>query len=248
MTVAAPPVLSGSADARLRQLYGYLFQLSEGLNIALTEVEEDRGLVRQAVDRLEQGDKAQSAQELRALIVNTAQIVRTELDRLETRLQSQLTAVSEQWGSFQETVDTTITATAKEVVQSYGYESKLTSLQEQAAGFSAYQLKTEGYIRQGFIDYDENGLPILGIAIGQNLKSVTVTVDGEEYEQFDGGQSCAFYTAEKVSFRIFGQEVAYVSNRKLYIGDVEITGNVALGGNWQISTARGFGVKWIGGA
>ena len=52
--------------------------------------------------------------------------------------------------------------------------------------------------------------------------------------------------ADRVSFRVNGTEVAYVSNRKLYIHDVEITGDVILG-SWHLSTGSGFALKWIGG-
>ena len=103
-------------------------------------------------------------------------------------------------------------------------------------------LMSTGFIRQGFIDYDEHGVPIIGVAIGQNLKSTTVTVDGQTVEQFDSAQSCAFYTSEKVSFRIGGNEVAYISNRKLYILDAEVTGS------WLMSHgSAGLTLRYIGG-
>lgn len=220
-----------------------MFRLSELLNIAVAGSQPTAVSTGQPAAAAKE---SQSTSELRSLIVNTAGTVRREMDKLETTLNSSYEALSEDWGTYRETMESTITATAESILQEYGFASSIETLQTEAAGFSAYQQRTEGYIKQGFIDYDAAGMPIIGIAIGQNLKSTTVTVNGTDYEQFDSTQSCAFYTAEKVSFRIHGQEVAYVSNRKLYIGDVEITGSAVIG-PWMIDTARGFTIKWIGG-
>lgn len=246
--IETPPVLTGSADARLRQVYAYLYRLSEHLNVALQQVGGTSAPTVPALPTAPptSSTAAKTYNELRALVVNTAEIIRSEMDTLETRLQADYEAVSGQWGTFRETIDTTVTETAREVVREYDYDSAIETLQQQAAGFEAYRVSSEGFIRQGFIDYDSSGVPILGIAIGQGLKGTKVTIDGTEYEQFDNVQSCAFYTAEKVSFRINGQEVAYVSNRKLYIGDMEVTGAVTLN-NWLLTSAGGFVIKWIGG-
>ena len=104
---------------------------------------------------------------------------------------------------------------------------------------------TEGFIRQGFIERDENGVPIIGIAIGKGLTGVETVVDGQKVLELDETQSCVFYTAERVSFRIGGREVAYLSNRKLYVADVEITGGLWLG-RWLLEGSDGFTVRFIG--
>lgn len=254
LKVETPPTLTGSADQQLRVMYSYLFRLAENLNVALSNLNEDNF---SSAVQLTQGSNtgavsggsssSNTYNELRALIVNTAEVINSELDMLQLELNSKYEAVSNEWGAFQENIDATIEATAGEVIQKLNYDSKIETLEQQAAGFSEYQVKTEGYIKSGFIEYDESGVPIIGIAIGQGLTSVKVNINGEEYDQFDASQSCAFYTAEKVSFRINGQEVAYVSNSKLYIGDVEITGSIVLGGKWMITTTSGFKVQWIGG-
>lgn len=255
LKVETPPNLTGSAEQQLRMVYSYLFRLAENLNVALSNLNEDNFSsavqLTQSYNAVSVNSGGSSAgdtyNELRALIVNTAEVINSELDVLQMEMNSKYNAVSSEWGAFQENIDTTIEATAGEVIQKLNYDSKIETLEQQAAVFSEYQVKTEGYIKSGFIEYDESGVPIIGIAIGQGLTSVKVTIDGEEYDQFDASQSCAFYTAEKVSFRINGQEVAYVSNSKLYIGDVEITGSIVLGGKWLVTTTNGFKIQWIGG-
>lgn len=256
--IETPPALKGLPEQQIAQMYSFLFRLSENLNIALNSLNEDN--YKSAINLQENNVISNSGSsegiserlsnsynELRALITNTANIVNSKIDVVRQNFESNYTAMSETWGTFQENISSTIEATAQSVIQSYNYDAQIQALNEAAAGFSEYQINTEGYIRQGFIDYDESGVPILGIAIGQGLKSTTVTVSGEEYEQIDSTQSCAFYTASKVSFRINGQEVAYISNRKLYIGDVEINGDIILREDWLIGTSNGIAIKWIGG-
>lgn len=251
--IESPPVLSGQSETQIKELSSYLFRLAEMLNVALNNLDENNFSSATETSSSKAGKSPQSIEvttsynELRGLISNTAQIVNVEIEKMKTELEQQYVAMSNDWGTFQENISSTIEATAESVVQSYNYDSELQALNEQAAGFSAYKISTEGYIRQGFIDRDENNIPIVGIAIGQGLKATAVTINGTEYQQIDSTASCAFYTATKVSFRINGQEVAYVSNRKLYIGDVEITGSVVLGSKWQISTNSGLTIKWIGG-
>lgn len=256
LKVETPPNLTGSPEQQLKIVYSYLFRLSENLNVALSNLNEDNfSSAMQLSDTSSNGGQgggtgkntAAAYNELRALVVNTAEIIRSEIDVLQIELNSQYDAISGEWGAFQENIDTTIEATATEVVQQFNYDARLETLETEAAGFSEYQVKTEGYIKSGFIDYDENGVPIIGIAIGQGLTSTKVTIGDEEYDQFDAAQSCAFYTAEKVSFRINGQEVAYISNSKLYISDVEITGSIVLDGKWMITTTNGLKIQWIGG-
>lgn len=254
--IETPPALQGEALQQLATLYSYLFKLSEMLNVALDSLDANSfsSASESQATRAGSNTKNQlsdttvaSYNELRGLINNTSSIVHSEIQRINTELEQQYTAISNDWGVFQENISSSIEATAESILQSYGYDAEIHTLQEAASGFSAYKISTEGYIRQGFIDYDDNNIPIVGIAIGQGLTSSTVTIGGVEYQQIDRNASCAFYTASKVSFRINGQEVAYVSNRKLYIHDVEITGSVVLGSKWRMDTSSGLTIKWIGG-
>lgn len=234
-----PPILKGTAEQQLNQIYGYLFRLSEALNVA-----DDRiGTLStpQIISEIRKNTvgiipDAQTIEDVRALINKTAKELYNGLEGLES-----------DFGAFETNIISTIEETAGEVINRYGITEAISGLQEQSAGFSTYIMETEGFIKQGFIDRNEQGVPIVGIAIGQGLTSQKVIIDGNEYEQIDSTQSCAFYTANRVSFRVNGREVAYVSNRKLYIGDVEITGGVVLDGKWLINTENGFSIEWIGG-
>lgn len=246
MYFEAPPQMASP------ELYSYLYRLSEALNVALTQVEQQISTESKAAAMEAAGgagnSQSESAESLKALIVNTAEIVRTEMDVMQTELHGQYTALSSQFGAYEKNLSATITATAEGILQQYGYDSRLDALDNKAAGFERYQIHTEGFIRQGFIDYDASGAPVIGIAIGQNLRSTTVTIEGQELEQLDSAQSCAFYTADRVSFRIGGNEVAYVSNRKLYILAAQITGSLTIG-EWLFThdDISGLVVRYTGG-
>ena len=228
LKIETPPILSGTAEQQLKVVYSYLFRMSENLNVALSDLDGGGGAYgagsmsyRSVNDGTQPNGGLESAakayNELRALIGNTAEIIRSEMDLIEVQLNSEYSALSSQWGTF-------------------------------SGEFERYKVETSGYIKSGFIDYDEYGVPIIGVAIGQNLKSVTVTMpDGSTLEQIDSTQNCAFYTADRLYFRVNGQEIAYLSNSKLYIRNAEITGKVVLGGKWELSSHNGFTIKWIGG-
>lgn len=242
MYIETPPALTASPE-----LYSYLYRLSESLNVALNQVEQQitvktENAVQTAVESAKNGGPFEGLLDLKALIVNTAQIVRREMDMITTQLHGEYEAVSEQFGAFQENIDNRIAATAEGILQEYNYSGRLD-------GVESYQLDLSGYIRQGFIGYEEDGItPQIGIAIGRNLSSTTVTLeDGQTLEQLKSDQSCAFYTDRKMSFRIGGEEVAYVSDRKLYILDAEITGSLTVG-DWLISHGTaGLTLRCIGG-
>ena len=251
-----PNITNENQQQALLQMRSYLYQLSGQLNWAFSTLETGAstgsdiaivgadGAIKESTDEVR--SPSEVFNDLKGLIIKSADIVNAYYDTIKARLDGQYVAESD-FGTFQENLTSTITATAEGVVQQFGYESRLDALDAAAAGFDVYRNKTEGFIRQGFIDYDEHGVPIIGVAIGQNLKSTTVMVDGQTVEQFDSAQSCAFYTSEKVSFRIGGNEVAYISNRKLYIKDAEVTGSLTVGGWLMSHGSAGLTLRYIGG-
>lgn len=242
-SVELPSMLAvGDAQA----LYGYLYRMAEQLNVALAEL-GGNGASAGSFGMSGGGTTAalSARDELKALIVNTAETLHAEMDRLERVLRSDYAAVSSQWGVYKEQMLNTITATAEGIVQQYGFAAEIEGLEAQASGFEQYRISTEGFIRQGFVERNAAGVPIIGIAIGQGLTGVETTVDGQTVLELDEMQSCAFYTAERVSFRIGGREVAYLSNRRLYVGDVEVTGSLRLG-KWLLEDSDGLMVKFIG--
>lgn len=91
-------------------------------------------------------------------------------------------------------------------------------------------------IKTGLIDYDDNGIPIYGLEIGQKN-----TINGVEvfnkFARFSAGR-LSFYDNN-------GTEVAYISDYKLYITHAEVTGTLKLGG-YLVDTSKGVTFKWVG--
>lgn len=248
-----PPGLRGDEKSQLVQMHSFLFQLTEQLNAALSQADDRL----QAAERItglnaenENGgipnEIADQYQNLKSLIIKTAHTVRMEMDMLVTELGQTYVAQSE-FGTYKEQISREIVDTAEKTVESYGYESRLDNLDRQAADFDDYIIEASGSITRGIVDYDANGVPIIGIAIGQDLKSVKVTIDGVEYEEIDTTKNLATYTATGITFWQNGAKVAWFENSRLTCTSINVNDRVQMGGKWEISHVNGFTVKWIGG-
>lgn len=94
--------------------------------------------------------------------------------------------------------------------------------------------------RSGLLYFDENGIPIYGFEIGQKN-----FIDGvETFNKY------ARFTSDRLSFYDSNDsEVAYISDYKLYIRNVEITSTYKIGGFQDVVMANGDVVtKWAGGS
>jgi hypothetical protein len=252
-----PAALSGDAAKDAAMLYGYLFRFSEQLNAALTEADaRASGVIKTAAGGAPAGGPstgsgpsagvdpsvASSYNNLRSLIVKTATTVRAEMDEAVEQMRASFVAESE-FGAFLSNLDTTIRTNAEGILLDMDYESRLTALDAASAGFSTYQTETEQFIKIGVVRYNDDGTSEAGVVIGKNLS--VVTVDGKELVTSSNMYSC--FTADRLSFWKDGVEVAYFSNRALYVTDVHVLGTLDIGGDWLATTTNGFSIKWIGG-
>lgn len=108
----------------------------------------------------------------------------------------------------------------------------ITGLKEIIVGVTAY-------IKSGLLYYTDAGIPVYGIEIGQEVEA-----NGEKvFNKFSR------FTSEKLSFYDNnGNEVAYISDKKLYIGQAEITISLKVGGLIDLVLANGDVVtKRVGG-
>ena len=107
----------------------------------------------------------------------------------------------------------------------------ITGLREIIVGVTAY-------IKSGLLYYTDAGIPVYGIEIGQEVET-----NGEKvFNKFSR------FTSEKLSFYDNnGNEVAYISDKKLYIGQAEINISLQVGGLIDLVMANGDVVtKWLG--
>lgn len=230
------------------QVQSYLHQLVDQLNFSLQAIES--GTNAMTAVRNSNAPAAQTEAEkklldsvsnLKSLIIKSANTVRSEMDALETKLQSTYVAYSD-FGTFLEDIESSITATASGLNQAIAYYAELNS-----AELEQYRIETEGYIRQGIIGFN-GATPIIGIAIGQEIKAVEKTVDGQIFNVIDTSKDMAIWTKDKLSFYVSDVEIAYFSNGALYSDEVIVKGSLFLDKNkWEISHTNGFIIKWVGG-
>lgn len=233
-------------------VYDYLYQLAEYLSLQ-TWAKEEAPQTEEAVVRKSEEEAALGSQydAIRSLIIKTADTSRVKesidgllksVESLNSRLGKEYVAISD-FGVYLERLNAQISIDPEAIEQYYKFFSELkANVDAISADFSNYKVETEGYIRTGIVDYTDSGVPVFGVAVGQNL--TTVEVDGETVVEQKNFR--ATYTASKLSFWQDAVEVAYVSNNKLYISNITALGKVTIG-KWDIDPAAGLAFKWIGG-
>ena len=234
----SPPMLQGSQTQQLQDVRRYLFRLVEQLNNSLNSLTEDN-LAPEAVQAL--GSAAISAAEqtradLKTLIIKNANEVTQTIEKITKELESTYVAKSD-FGTFEERINNAITASAE------GLEMEISSTSEILNSFIA---TSNGYIRQGVVAKDGD-VPILGIALGQNISvtGTTVVVDGKTYETIDTSKNMSVWTTNKLSFYVNGLEVAHFANNALYVNNVETQSITFV--NWRVDDANGLRFRWVGG-
>lgn len=196
-----PPILNGNPTQQLASLRSYLVRMAQQLNGALG-AEQAQGLTHapsvsagaNAVTAAAQKDGSEeirkNARELRALIVKTADglsgdIIRSqEQQRLYTdaaaeKLSSTLVARSE-FGTFTEKIESRISESARGVVESYNYDSLISSAEDSIAVLQSYMTSLDGEIRRGIVTDPETNEEVTGIAISQNLQFTGAVVKGAD--------------------------------------------------------------------
>ena len=249
-----PTSLRGTEKEQLRQVYTHLYKLSNELNTALNQVNQQvtQTLAPATVSGLGSSSSTttidkkvtDSYNALRSLIIKNADTVYATMDEIRQTLASDYVAQSE-FGTYQENLETTIVTTAKNEITNYDYSSILKPINDDLAGFSAYQIKTEQYIKTGIVGEDEYGIPIVGIVVGNNLSEAII--DGKAHVVSENMYSC--FTADRLSFWKNGVIQAYISNETLFITNINVTNEIIIGSGsnkWKIDTTNGFTIRNVG--
>ncbi len=168
------------------------------------------------------------------------------MDKKVEELKGSYVAVSD-FGTYLERISQEIEADPTGLSRYFKFASDIQADVEQVGtDFSTYKTDVQGYIRQGIVGYDGT-VPILGIAIGQNLQTARTGVETEQgvFDEIDKRSNMSVWTTEKLSFYIGGQEAAYFSNGKLTVAQIA-TDRIAGAGKWDVSFTNGVKFKWIG--
>ena len=243
-TLTLPPYPAGTLQQQVMRQYSYLFQMSQQLNLALSQLEQTNRQSSEDTAKHQTAAKEETQrqyQTLKSMIVKTANRVERRMEQLTAELAGEYVAVSD-FGSYMEKLNAYIEANPEAITQYYSFYSDLQAdINKVSAAFSDYRTGTEGYIRTGIVYYDGE-VPVYGVAVGQNL--TTTVTDGEEV--VDQNNFRATFTAKKLSFWQDSTEIAYVSNNQLYITNIVVLDSMRLG-KWRMATQNGLAFQWIGG-
>jgi archaellum component FlaC len=182
----------------------------------------------------------------------------TNIQEIESNLQdaksgigSNLESISSELGQIdadiqgvKDGVDTNLKAITDEIGQldtalkdtKAAIDTDLQEVKDDIASLNFSLVEVNANIKSGLLYYDDEGVPVYGLEIGQ--KNV---IDGVEvfnkYARFTAGR-LSFYDQN-------GTEVAYISDYKIYITHAEVTGTLKLGG-YLVDTTNGLAFKWVG--
>lgn len=235
------PNIDGTTSAQqLAQIKSYLYQLANELDYSLKNMEgSSPAAAANAPTSSSLAEKHNEAvstfNSIKSLIIKSADVVNAYYEEINKRLEGVYVAESD-FGVYVEETANAIKATSDSVTQFY------TNLQTIIADIDTLEdsvVKVNARIKTGLLYYGDDGAPVYGLEIGQR----TEIDDVEVFNKY------ARFTSDKLSFYDQNEnEVAYISDKKLYITHVEVTGRFTLGG--FVDTIQGDGsvvTKWVGG-
>ena len=228
-----PPVLSGSAENQLRQLYGHLFKLSDQLNSALMNISIEQ-MSPEAQTAIRTGGEAAAQNQneretLKSMIIKTAEIVRSEMTEIRTTLESHYEAISEQFGTYKEDIQQELALTAGGISQVYTLVESVQGAEEETAGLLR---KLNANIFSGILDAVTGDV---GIAIGYNVTNNDGTLNSTN--------KMATFTADRLTFYLNNVPAAYFSNSIFHISDGEILNSLKMGSYiWKTLSSGAMGL------
>lgn len=225
------PNIQGDTREQLSQIKSYLYRLTQELNYTL----ENPGTTsaRVTTEAREQTPQTQF-NDIKALIIKSADIVEAYCDEISRRLEGMYVAKSA-YGVFAEETAAQLTADATAIAQNYENVQKLLS---SVAGVESTLLGVNAYINSGLLYYDDAGVPVYGLEVGQRTAA-----DGEEiFHKY------ARFTSDKLAFYDqAGNEAACISDRKLRIPNAHIEQTLTRGGyEDEIQPDGSVVTRWVG--
>ena len=239
MTNFRYPNITGVSDReQLAQVRSYLHQLVDQLNNAAITGGGTAGPVvykgAGGADTSPEKEALDTFNSIKSLIIKSADIVTAWYDQVNMRLDGVYVAQSE-FGSYAEQTSQQIQANSSGISSLY---TNLQAIVSELEGVENAVIEVNAHIKSGLLYYGEDGAPVYGLEIGQRNE-----IDGQEvFNKF------ARFTADRLAFYDQNDnEVAYISDRKLYITHVEVKGSFLMGGFTDTVQADGSVVtKWIG--
>ena len=250
LTLAYPSIAGKTTQEQLESMRRYLCSVTEQLNLADWSAKATLTEISQAIDadslpEAEKKTKLSGYGALKALIIKTADFAAANSETWSTKLSGSYVAISD-FGKYLEKTQLTIEGNSVGIKQLYDYTAGVNN---------QFSVNSQQYIKTGLLYY-KDAVPVYGVGVGNIETTVT---DGGENVIDRTKNELVTVTPDRVSFWQDGQEVAYLSDKKLHFpsGTLEAAGAVLSGkitaaadstfGPWTISessiyrTANEFG-------
>ena len=232
------PQINGATEReQLQQIRSYLYQFAEQLQWALNTIDSSPTSSNVVVPKSTLPSTASSKEsavafdELKPLIIKSADIVHAYYEEINSRLVGEYVAESD-FGTFVEKTEMSLTQSSTDIELAF---SNIQQILTDIENLNFTLAEVNAHIKPGILYY-EDGIPVYGLEIGQKN-----TIDGVEvFNKY------ARFTSNRLSFYDQNDtEVAYISDYKLYITNMEITGTAKFGA-FLIDTTKGFKLKYVG--
>ena len=208
--IRPPQLTGGTLQEQLGQLQRYLTALAQQLQFAFDAVQGGSPEMVAAaaasplLPRQQEQQRQETLRQLKALILKSAQVTQVLEQQVGKRLEGKYVAVS-QFGTYCQETSQTLEANSRELRQTF---QNVQQLESTVAGLGSAVREVNASIRTGEI---ADG--VYGVEIGQQEREDGII----RFRRY------ARLTAEKLSFYDCNEiEVAYISNRRLYVTAAEI--------------------------
>lgn len=240
--IAFPNFTGTTTEAQLSEIKSFLFGLTDKLNYALqsVEVEGSADVTYTPYTTSSSATSVQKVQkkgdlpfnEIRDLIINSSEIFTAYSDMIQKRLNYEYVAQSD-FGDYLNTTIGTLQATAQRL------SDVITSTQSETTEAGTRTVNINGFIEAGIIG-EENGVDVIGIALGQTTSETTAEGDITVFSK------AVQLTSGKLSFFDGnGNEIAYVSGDMFKIANGEILNFIRFG-DYDVDVSDGVAWKWRG--
>ena len=243
LTLAYPSIAGKTTQEQLESMRRYLCSVTEQLNLADWSAKATLTEISQAIDAdsLSEAEKKTTLSgygALKALIIKTADFAAANSETWSTKLSGSYVAISD-FGKYLEKTQLTIEGNSVGIKQLYDYTAGVNN---------QFSVNSQQYIKTGLLYY-KDAVPVYGVGVGNIETTVT---DGGERVIDQTKNELVTVTPDRVSFWQDGQEVAYLSDKKLHFpsGTLEAAGAVLSGkitaaadstfGPWTISESSIF--------
>ena len=223
MTIRLPNITAKTEAGQLLQIKSFMHQLVQDLNYAMSSMPTDAvqssiAAGHQAAQPTKETTPVSTFNSIKALIIKSADIVNAYYDEITKLIdQNGLYVAESDFGTFKEETENTLYA------DNTGLTQQVRSIQTLFdANSNILDARIcDGHINAGILYYDENANAVVGLEIGQRNTDASGNTTFHQFARF---------TAQKLSFfDTNGNEVAYISDRRLYVPEAIIENQLTMG-------------------